>query len=172
MGSNQSITGGSGSTCTQQSGSNVNLTWANYSTANNNQMTTTVQAPGGVTYDAAGDITNDGHVGYLYNADGQVCAIQTTYDSMTVMFGYIYDADGNRVAKGTITTWSCDPSGGWPSLTHFDANSPTTGGAPPKLRLGGRRDTLPARKPVNPSYLENSRNPLIPQANNLHAQCV
>jgi len=26
------------------------------------------------------------------------------------MTGYIYDADGNRVAKGTITTWSCDPT--------------------------------------------------------------
>ncbi len=23
---------------------------------------------------------------------------------------YVYDADGNRVAKGTITSWSCDPS--------------------------------------------------------------
>jgi RHS repeat-associated protein len=30
---------------------------------------------------------------------------------MTVMTGYIYDADGNRVAKGAITTWgSCDPT--------------------------------------------------------------
>ena len=29
---------------------------------------------------------------------------------MTIMYGYIYDADGNRVAKGTITSWSCDPS--------------------------------------------------------------
>ncbi len=26
------------------------------------------------------------------------------------MFGYIYDADGNRVAKGTISSWSCDPA--------------------------------------------------------------
>ncbi|HEV2465380.1 MAG TPA: RHS repeat-associated core domain-containing protein [Acidobacteriaceae bacterium] len=26
------------------------------------------------------------------------------------MTGYIYDADGNRVAKGAITSWSCDPS--------------------------------------------------------------
>src|SRR6185437_10995075 len=29
---------------------------------------------------------------------------------MTVMTGYIYDVDGNRVAKGAITSWSCDPS--------------------------------------------------------------
>jgi len=26
------------------------------------------------------------------------------------VFGYIYDADGRRVAKGTIAKWSCDPS--------------------------------------------------------------
>lgn len=26
------------------------------------------------------------------------------------MTGYIYDADGNRVAKGSITSMSCDPS--------------------------------------------------------------
>ena len=25
------------------------------------------------------------------------------------MTGYLYDADGTRVAKGTITSWSCDP---------------------------------------------------------------
>ena len=29
---------------------------------------------------------------------------------MTIMYGYIYDADGDRVAKGTISSWSCDPS--------------------------------------------------------------
>jgi hypothetical protein len=26
------------------------------------------------------------------------------------MTGYLYDADGTRVAKGTITAWSCDPA--------------------------------------------------------------
>jgi len=26
------------------------------------------------------------------------------------MTGYLYDADGTRVSKGTITTWSCDPA--------------------------------------------------------------
>lgn len=37
--------------------------------------------------------------------------MEWTYNSITVMTGYIYDADGNRVAKGTISTWgSCDPS--------------------------------------------------------------
>lgn len=30
----------------------------------------------------------------------QICAVEWTYNSLTVMTGYIYDADGNRVAKG------------------------------------------------------------------------
>src|ERR1700678_1277606 len=29
---------------------------------------------------------------------------------MTAMIGYLYDADSTRVAKGTITTMSCDPT--------------------------------------------------------------
>jgi RHS repeat-associated protein len=29
---------------------------------------------------------------------------------MTTMTGYLYDADGTRVAKGRITAWSCDPA--------------------------------------------------------------
>lgn len=62
-------------------------------------------------YDSAGDVTNDGTNQYLYNADGNICAVQEQqYDGMPVMVGYIYDADGNRVAKGTITSMSCDPS--------------------------------------------------------------
>lgn len=110
MGSNEAITGGGESTCTQTSGANVSLAWANYSTAGNNRMTSTSQAPGGVAYDVAGDITNDGKNQYLYNANGQICAVEWTYNSLTIMTGYIYDADGNRVAKGSITSMSCDPS--------------------------------------------------------------
>jgi len=67
---------------------------------------------GTLSYDAAGDVTNDGVNQYIYNANGQICAVES-YDvalGMMIMTGYIYDADGNRVAKGSITTWgSCDP---------------------------------------------------------------
>jgi RHS repeat-associated protein len=49
-------------------------------------------------------------VSYLYNADGQICAVEWTYNGMTVMTGYIYDADGQRVAVGAISAWSCDPA--------------------------------------------------------------
>jgi hypothetical protein len=30
--------------------------------------------------------------------------------NMTTMTGYLYDAEGRRVAKGAIRAWSCDPS--------------------------------------------------------------
>ena len=65
------------------------------------------------SYDAAGNVTNDElpepHQ-YLYDAEGRVCAVQGPGSGGTagIMTGYIYDAEGRRVAKGTITTWSCD----------------------------------------------------------------
>ena len=64
---------------------------------------------GPVQYDAAGDVTEDNQYTYLYNGDGQVCAVKNMFvGSMT---GYVYGADGTRVSVGTITTWgSCDPS--------------------------------------------------------------
>ena len=56
--------------------------------------------------------------GYFYDDEGRICAVV----SSTGMTGYLYDADGNRIAKGTIGTvpslvsssnpygLSCDPS--------------------------------------------------------------
>ena len=56
--------------------------------------------------------------GYFYDDEGRICAVV----SSTGMTGYLYDADGNRIAKGTIVTvpslvsssnpygLSCDPS--------------------------------------------------------------
>jgi hypothetical protein len=62
-------------------------------------------------YDPAGEVTNDSTNQYLYNADGNICAVQAPqFDGMLVMTGYIYDGDGNCVAKGTITSMSGDPS--------------------------------------------------------------
>jgi RHS repeat-associated protein len=34
----------------------------------------------------------------------------TPIPGMTIMTGYLYDAEGTRVAKGRISTWSCDPT--------------------------------------------------------------
>ncbi|MGB9032514.1 MAG: RHS repeat-associated core domain-containing protein, partial [Acidobacteriaceae bacterium] len=73
---------------------------------------------GGVAqYDPAGDVTGMGAATYLYDAEGRVCAVQSgTVNGMPVLTGYLYDADGNRVAKGALTKCtdtahcSCDPS--------------------------------------------------------------
>lgn len=75
----------------------------------NNQVTATPVniAVNGFIYDAAGDVTNDNLNQYLYDAEGRICAVSSRVGGAT---GYIYGADGTRVAKGTITSWSCDPS--------------------------------------------------------------
>jgi len=68
---------------------------------------------GTLSYDAAGNVLADSTAGntYKYDADGNLCAVSTTpYPGITVMTGYVYDADGTRVAKGTITSMSCDPT--------------------------------------------------------------
>ncbi len=68
-------------------------------------------AANGFSYDAAGNVVNDNLNQYLYDGEGRVCAVaDTPAPGLTTMTGYVYDPDGNRVAKGTITTWSCDPS--------------------------------------------------------------
>jgi RHS repeat-associated protein len=60
-------------------------------------------------YDASGNIANDGLNSYLYDGEGRICAMASTpVAGYTTMTEYIYDAEGNRVAKGTISTWSCD----------------------------------------------------------------
>jgi YD repeat-containing protein len=57
------------------------------------------------TYDAAGNVLYDGLNSYLYDAEGRLCAVQGYNGNMT---GYIYGADGTRVAKGSLTEWSCN----------------------------------------------------------------
>ena len=53
----------------------------------------------------------DGTHQYLYDGEGRICAVASTpLPLMTLMTGYVYDADGTRVSKGRITAWSCDPS--------------------------------------------------------------
>jgi RHS repeat-associated protein len=67
-------------------------------------------------YDAAGNVTYDGTNVYVYDGDGRLCAMQPI--SGSAAFGYLYDADGDRVAKGTINASahpltsppSCDPT--------------------------------------------------------------
>ncbi len=47
----------------------------------------------------------------MYDAEGRVCAVKNAaIPGMPTYTGYLYDAEGNRVAKGTISTMSCDPT--------------------------------------------------------------
>jgi RHS repeat-associated protein len=68
-------------------------------------------ADAGFTYDAAGNVTYDNVYRYLYDAEGRICAVENTAAPSPVMTGYLYDAEGNRIAKGTIQNMtSCDPA--------------------------------------------------------------
>ena len=84
----------------------------------NNQISS-VSAPAGmsITYDAAGNITNDGYNSYTYDAEGRVCALNGSQG----MIGYQYGPDGTRIGKGTVTNWqSCDiTSNGYTPITDY-----------------------------------------------------
>jgi RHS repeat-associated protein len=69
----------------------------------------------------AGNLTSDGGNSYLYDGERRICAVASTpIAGMTAMTGYIYDAGGTRVAKGTITAWRCDPgANGFQTLNDY-----------------------------------------------------
>jgi RHS repeat-associated protein len=97
--------------CTPQTSASYEGVWAHVSTSNNNQFSNTQQAVGGVVYDGAGNILNDGVNQYLYDGEGRICAVATEGVSGSAQLsGYIYNAQGQRIAKGSITAWSCDPT--------------------------------------------------------------
>jgi len=81
---------------------------ASYNANNQISWTTVNGAVNGFSYDASGDVTNDNASQYLYDGEGRVCAVKNLL--VGVMTGYIYDAEGNRVSKGSITSMSCNPS--------------------------------------------------------------
>jgi RHS repeat-associated protein len=75
-----------------------------------NRFSNTQQAMGGVSYDGAGNILNDGVNQYLYDGEGRICAVSAAdAEGEPVLTGYLYNAEGERVSKGSITAWSCDP---------------------------------------------------------------
>ena len=69
------------------------------------------QFSGGLqTYDGAGNIQADSATGnlYLYDGEGRLCAMEQKIAGVTAMTQYLYDAEGHRVAKGSITTFNCN----------------------------------------------------------------
>lgn len=89
-------------------------TWAHYNSSN--QITGTPLMTSGDDYDAAGDVTNDGSNQYLYDGAGRICAVK---NSAGVMTQYIYDGEGNRVAKGRINLFSCASGNGFSLTTQY-----------------------------------------------------
>jgi len=84
---------------------------------NTNNQVTGVIPPGGtqpspspLQYDAAGNVQIDSGAGnqYLYDAEGRICAVSSPSSLGNILTGYLYDADGTRVAKGSLTQFTCD----------------------------------------------------------------
>jgi RHS repeat-associated protein len=100
-------TAGGPNTCPVMAGPS---SWATYNVSNTNRMDATSQNVNqSQYYDPSGNITNDGITAYLYDGEGRICAVQQQIPGIgTAMTQYLYDADGTRVAKGSISTWSCD----------------------------------------------------------------
>jgi RHS repeat-associated protein len=86
---------------------------ARYNANNQVTWTTVNSAVNGFTYDPSGNgnVVNDNLNQYLYDAEGRICAVSSTpMPGDTRMIGYLYNAEGVRVAKGNITTLSCNLS--------------------------------------------------------------
>jgi hypothetical protein len=100
----------------------------------NNQVT--ASDLGGISYDAAGNSIGVGSLSgstydkYVYDLQGRVCAVYHDVAGVVKMTQYVYDADGQRVARGAISTWpgagsSCAlPSGAGFTLTSVFVRTP------------------------------------------------
>jgi RHS repeat-associated protein len=52
-------------------------------------------------------VIQDNQNAYLYDGEGQVCAVTSLPVGSRAVTGYLYDADGTRVAKGTLSSFNC-----------------------------------------------------------------
>jgi RHS repeat-associated protein len=68
---------------------------------NNNRMD-------GYSYDAAGNVLNDGTHSYTYDAENRIILVDNGATAT-----YVYDADGHRVQKTSTTGNNSDPAGTW-----------------------------------------------------------
>jgi len=65
----------------------------------------------GYSYDAAGNLLNDGTHSYTYDAENRITKVDGGNTAK-----YDYDADGHRVQKITTTGDNYDPLGTWQFL--------------------------------------------------------
>jgi RHS repeat-associated protein len=110
---------------------------AGYNTSN--QLLWTAPNAGlSFTYDQAGNVLYDGVNHYVYDAEGRLCAVQ----ALAGMTGYLYDAGGTRVTKGTITSLSCNlASNGFVPNTNYE------------LGLGGEQISELSVSGTSPNYV-------------------
>jgi RHS repeat-associated protein len=139
-------------------GTPTDATWATYSYSSlNNRIATSNYAPSGPTYDNAGNTLKDGRNQYWYDADGQLCAVQTGGSGGTIT-QYAYDAAGARIAEGTLSSAPASeyatcpqPFGsgftltkrylvdlGGDQVTEMDGANPVSGWAHSNVWLSGR----------------------------------
>ncbi len=84
-------------------------------TLNNNQLATSV-----ATYDAAGNVLNDGYNNYWYDPEGRLCAVAYPNGSGGNYYEqYLYDAEGGRVGKAQASSLSCPTSTSTPSTEYL-----------------------------------------------------
>jgi len=62
----------------------------------------------GLSYGAAGNVLNDGKNAYLYDPEGRLCAVAYPNGTGGSYYEqYLYDAEGRRVAKGSVGSLTC-----------------------------------------------------------------
>ncbi len=83
--------------------------WAQYNGANNQMSATSQNANQGGNYDLDGNVTYDGANNYHYDGEGRLCAVQTGGNGGSVT-GYLYNAEGTRVVKGSMSSMACPNS--------------------------------------------------------------
>jgi hypothetical protein len=77
---------------------------ASYNSSNQVSWTTVNSAVNGFTYDASGNTLYDGNNEYWYDAEGQLCAVQSQRYTGAPVIQYIYDAEGAWIGKGTLAS--------------------------------------------------------------------
>ena len=76
---------------------------ANSQVVNSTVSPNTVSGVGTFIYDASGNTLYDGNNRYWYDAEGQLCAAQSQRSTGAPVIQYVYDAEGARIGKGTLT---------------------------------------------------------------------
>jgi RHS repeat-associated protein len=76
-----------------------------------------------VDMELLGNVNADATTGnqYLYDGEGRICAVKSEPVASTyTLTGYIYDADGTRVAKGSLSSFNCNfASNGFTPTTSY-----------------------------------------------------